>query len=80
MTAADILRERAQKADDIIAAYGLCHPDELRALADLVEAQISISGYCNCCGLHVQRSGHKADCPLAAVERAFKGDEHAESE
>lgn len=90
MTAADVLRERAQKAEDSIAAYGLCHPAELRALADLVEACVDIEPgrfQCRVCR-SVGRSEiysavrvHTNDCPLAAVERVFaKGESDDETE
>lgn len=81
-TASDILRERAQKADDIIAAYGLMHPDELRALADLLDACVTKSaGYfrCEICGaqassgVYSECRAHMVDCALAAAERAITG-------
>lgn len=80
--ASDILRERAQKADDIIAAYGLMHPDELRAIADLLDACVTNSaGYfrCEICGaqasskVYSECRAHMAYCALAAAERAITG-------
>lgn len=70
--ASDILRERAQKADDIIAAYGLMHPDELRAIVDLLEACTEIDEeYGVWCRLCNAINTHDANCVLAAAERAI---------
>ena len=40
--AADILRERARLSEERVAGYGIMSPDELRAVADLMEAQYSV--------------------------------------
>lgn len=81
--ASDILRERAQQAETIIAAYGLMHPDELRALADLLDACVTNSaGYfrCEICGAQASRKvysecrSHMDDCALAAAELAITGE------
>lgn len=74
--ASDILRERARKADDIIAAYGLMHPDELRAIADLLEAcayplEDDNGNWCLICDNHMP--DHAPDCALAAAEREITG-------
>ena len=37
MTAADILREKAWLSEERVAGYGIMSPDELRAVADLME-------------------------------------------
>lgn len=80
MTAADVLRERAQKSEDSIAAYGICQPAELRALADLVEACSDVSPgrfQCRICrsagrsDIYDVVRVHTGDCPVRAVERAF---------
>lgn len=69
--AADILRERAKKSEDIILAYGVMYPDELRAVADLMDDSTTSDGYCRFCGA---RLDHFQGCKLAALERAITGE------
>ena len=75
--ASDILRERARKADDIIAAYGLMHPDELRAIADLM-GEWDTAAYCLSCGVRQcepeHGDEHHTGCKRAAAELAITGE------
>lgn len=73
--ASDILRERAQQAETIIAAYGLMHPDELRAIADLLDATAAYIAWTE--GAGHGESGHDSWLlmrnALATAERAITG-------
>lgn len=77
MTAAEVLRSRADDEAELARAYaGKCGEkrhgnlaNELRALADLVEACWR-KDECVCGAVPDER--HTERCPLAAVERAFQ--------
>lgn len=79
MTAADILREEARLSEERIAGYGILSPNELRAVADLMEALIDTDDrnppvfYCRCCSSG-RFNYHDANCPLAALERLIAGE------
>lgn len=68
--AADILKQRAQMSEEHIAAYGICSPDELRAVAELMNACAPASNRrcLICAGWDGEHAGH---CRLAALERAI---------
>lgn len=87
--AADILRERARKSEECIAAYGLCSPAELRAVAHLMESipqreqlRHDLVAYtclvCRMWWFDNSPARHEPDCALAALERAITGESDAE--
>ena len=82
--AADILRQRAQMSEDRVAAYGICSPDELRAVADLLDALSVTYGLvvpgdatqCQQCShlIHPAKGlAHAHGCAVDALERVITG-------
>lgn len=89
--ASDILRERAQMSEERVAAYGICSPDELRAIADLLDALLISYGLvvpgdaaqCQLCTnlIHYPKGlTHKHGCAVEALERAITGESDAARE